>query len=191
VRLRLTGGDLERHIDFPALRFVPLSLDASAWTIVADGDAGAASTQSLQAAPPPGHPLADDTPALRVEYDFAAGWKYAMIKPAGGTTAIDERPASLGVWVKGDGSGNILRCRFTDAAGQTFQPDGPRLTFFDWQFVEFPLDGQRAGHWGGDKSGAVHYPIRLDTLLLIDSHARQPTRGAITVAAPTLIYRDE
>lgn len=191
VRLRLTSPDHKTHLDLPAERFVPLTLDSTAWTIVAEGDANTASTQAIATIPAPGHPLADDAPAMRINYDFAAGWKYAMVRPTAGTLPLQARPTALGVWVKGDGSGNILRCRFVDSAGQTFQPDGPRLTFHDWRFIEFPLTGERAGHWGGDKSGVVKHPIQLDTLLLIDSHARQPTRGAPAIASPTLIYRDD
>jgi hypothetical protein len=121
-----------------------------------------------------------------IDYAFEPGWRYVTLQSKGLSPTLN-RPGRLGLWVEGDGSGNILRCRFTDSAGQTFQPDGPKLNFTGWRFVDFPLDGLRAGHWGGDKSGVVKFPIRLDTLVLIDSAARQKTGGTVRVAGPTLI----
>jgi hypothetical protein len=93
------------------------------------------------------------------------------------------------MWIKGDGSGNALRCRFTDLNDQTFQVDGPRLDFTGWRYVEFPLDGRRAICWGGNKSGVVNFPIQLQSLLLIDSAAKQKTAGTVMVAAPMILQQ--
>ena len=177
-------------VDLPLHRFQPLGFTADAWTISAEGDESTKSTQSLNAFESIEHPIGPESPTVAIEYAFQKGWKYALLRPAGGPMPITGQPAALGMWVWGDGTGNILRCRFTDSAGQTFQPDGPKLDFYRWTYVRFPLDGTQAGHWGGDKSGVVKYPIQLETLLLIDSHARQPTEGTIKVAMPVLIYGD-
>jgi hypothetical protein len=36
----------------------------------------------------------------------------------------------------------------------------------------------------------VHYPIKLETILLIDNADRQKTSGTVYVSSPTLVYRD-
>jgi hypothetical protein len=78
--------------------------------------------------------------------------------------------------------------RFVDSTGQTFQPDGEKLSFTGWKYIRFALDGARAGRWGGAADGIVRYPIRLDTLLLIDNVSRQPAHGELLIADPTLIF---
>ena len=78
--------------------------------------------------------------------------------------------------------------RFTDATGQTFQPVAEPIRWKGWRYVAFDLDGRRGGHWGGANDGVVHYPIRLDTLLLIDKRRDRTGRGEVYVAAPTLEY---
>ena len=100
---------------------------------------------------------------------------------------IPGKPLVLTVWVKGDGSGNHLRCRFQDSKGETFQPSFGPLSWKGWKRVEMPLDGKEAGHWGGDQNGAVDYPIRWDSLFLIDS-MREAGSGSIEFAFPLLIY---
>jgi hypothetical protein len=180
------GGQLEATAHAP--RFVPLSLDPTHFEIRAEGDGNVKSTQSFAEAPaPPGAPVKFET-SLRIDYTFDAGWKYALLKPRGAAAKIDGKPIALAFWLKGDGSGNIPRVRFADSTGQTFQPDGERLVYKDWRYVSYSLDGSGAGRWGGAADGVVHYPIRLDTLLLIDSAARQATSGSVHIAAPALIY---
>ena len=83
----------------------------------------------------------------------------------------------------------MARMRFTDATGQNFQPDGGRVTWQGWRYVTFPLTGgPDLGHWGGANDGTIHYPIRLDTLFLLDNVSRQKTEGTLDIAAPVLVY---
>ncbi|MCZ7634596.1 MAG: hypothetical protein M5U12_00080 [Verrucomicrobia bacterium] len=97
---------------------------------------------------------------------------------------------ALGLWVYGDQSGNALRLRVTDSAGQTFQPNGPRLDWTGWRWVEFELkDLKSAGHWGGANDGVARGWLHLDTLLLVDS-TRDATTGTLHFAGPVLVRRD-
>jgi len=128
-------------------------------------------------------------PAVRISYRFDPGWKFVCLKPkVPDQQKIDAVPTHLGLWIKGDGSGNIPRMRFVDSTGQTFQPSAEKLSYTDWRYIEFPLDAEHAGHWGGANDGQIHYPIRLETLLLIDSAARGPTSGIVYISSPILIY---
>src|SRR5262249_1581170 len=156
-------------------RMRSIEIHADHFELRADGDPKVQSTQSFSVAQAPdGLPMPGE-PCFKIDYAFEPGWKFVCLSPNTEQQKIDGRPTSLGMWLKGDGSGNIPRMRFVDSTGQTFQPDGERLTFTDWRYILFPLNGTAAGHWGGANDGMVHYPIRLETMLLIDSAARQKT----------------
>ncbi len=88
----------------------------------------------------------------------------------------------------GDGEGNSPRLRFVDSTGQCFQPAAPPVARKGWRYVTFAMDGTEAGHWGGANDGVVHYPIRWDTLFLLDSARQQRTQGTIHLAGPMVVY---
>jgi hypothetical protein len=90
------------------------------------------------------------------------------------------------MWVYGDGSGDLLRTRFTDATNQTFQPNGEPITWKGWRYVTFSLLGDHAGRWSGADDGIVHYPIHMNTMVLIDSPGGRGGHGDVTVAGLTL-----
>ena len=136
---------------------------------------------------PPGLPNPPES-ALKITYRFEPGWKFVRVAPT--TVAlkkIDGQPRRFGVWIFGDGHGNIPRLRFVDATGQTFQPDGEPITWTGWRYAVFPMDGTHAGHWGGADDGVIHYPIAWDSLFLLDSAKRGGTAGTVYIAGPMLI----
>ena len=140
------------------------------WRVALDGnDAVVAKARwfhhSFDAAPPqPGL-----TKQIELQYQFAEGWRFAMLQPPKGQRALSGRPKVFGAWVHGDGSRNMLRCRFVDSTGQTFQPDYGVIDWTGWRWVTMPLDGDGGGHWGGANDGVVHYPIGWDSIALVDN----------------------
>ena len=130
---------------------------------------GLASARTAEA--PAGLPQARITTAVRIDYRFGNGWRYALLAPPAALEDkdIEGKPQRLGMWVFGDNSGNHLRCRFRDATGQVFQPTYGRLNWTGWRWITMPLTGEEAGHWGGANDGVVHYPVRLDSLVVIDN----------------------
>jgi hypothetical protein len=159
------------------------------YVVMPDGDPKVASTQSVSVAAPADGPPAPGIGCLRLTYQFAQGWKFVQIRFTDASrNRIEGKPAALGVWIHGDGKGNIPRLRFVDASGQTWQPDGEPITWTGWKWVTFPLDGSRSGRWGGADDGVIHYPICWDALFLLDSAGRRESEGVIHIAAPTLIY---
>lgn len=143
----------------PAQRFIPYPVTWTEVRAVKDGDPKL--QWELNAAPG-----ADD--ALTVTYAFVPGWTFwraAEQKP----TTLPGKPTALGLWVKGDGSGNLVRMRFRDSTGQTFQPDDGTMTWTGWRWVTFPFTARNAGHWGGANDGVVHFPLIIDTLFLLDN----------------------
>jgi len=173
----------------PPKAFEPLGGFArlpAGWNVLPDGDAKVLFTATLTAGTPAmGHPF-PGTAILRLEYAFGDGWKFARIAPTK-DMLIAGKPESFGLWIHGDGTGNLARLRFTDATGQTFQPDGFAVNWKGWRYVVFPMDGTEAGHWGGAGDGVVRYPIRWDTLLLIDSANQRATKGTVWIGGPVLI----
>ena len=159
-----------------------------AYRVVGDGDGQVASTQTASPASPPDGPPAPAVATLKIAYSCEAGWKFVRLVPQGDEMKkIEGRPRALGLWLYSDGTGNSPRVRFTDATGQTFQPAADPMKWKGWRWVEFRLDDPHAGHWGGAGDGRIHYPIRWDTLLLIDNVGRQKVQGEVYLAAPTLI----
>ena len=168
-------------------RIVPIP--GSRFTVSTDGDSKVAADVKLTETPaPPGLPSPYGTPAaMRIDYRFDPGWKFLEVRP---DTAlpVDGKPNRFGIWLYGDRSGNVPRLRFTDATGQTFQPDGDAVTWTGWRWITFPMDGSHAGHWGGPNDGSIHYPIHWDSLFLLDNATRARTAGTVYLFGPTLFY---
>ncbi len=157
----------------------------TAYQLHADGDSKVASEQTYGLGPadavaPIGGPLA-------ITYRFDKGWKFLRLAPFA-PKDLPGNPTAIGMWVKSDDSGNIIRLRVTDSTGQTFQPDAGKLTWSGWQWCEFDLASATGGHWGGANDGKPHAPLKLDTLFLLDqANPAQPSAGSVQIAGPMVI----
>jgi polysaccharide biosynthesis protein PslG len=189
------GSTVLEH-DFGLIQPLP-SLDAHAMKAEPDGDKNSAAEFSLSES--------DESPAngvgnsVKLHYSFSSGWKFVSLKPK--DTSIPQsnehgatekgQPQKFGLWIKSDGQGCMIRLRFTDATGQVFQPDGAALHWKGWRYVTFSLTSSHlrmTAHWGGANDGEVHYPIKWDSILLLDNTSRQPLQGDIYLSAPMLSY---
>ena len=176
-------------LELPPQRFLPLAdTILTGCRIVADGDARIASQQSIAAASAP-EPLPGlDIPVVKLTYRCDEGWKFFRVVPADGDSRqITGEPRGLGLWIYGDGRNTIPRLRIVDATGQTLQPSGDTIDWTSWRYVEFDFNAP-AGHWGGANDGVLHFPLRWDTLILLDNVSRLKTEGTLYLASPTLIY---
>lgn len=147
-----------------------------AWRAWVDGDAKVEGKAEVRFAEAPEPAPTGARSAMRLDYRFAKGWRFACANLPEGAIAIEGKPKAVGMWVYGDGSGNMLRCRITDSTGQTFQPDYGPITWTGWRFVTMRLDGGFPGFWGGANDGIVHYPIRWEAVLLVDSNQQSADR---------------
>jgi len=99
-------------------------------------------------------------------------------------------PKELGVLIEGDGSGNRVRLRFTDARGRTYQPDGGAMTEKKPYYFSFPLNDASVSHWGGTESNVpddmIAYPIRFDSLV-IDGTRSGTGPHSITLLSPMVV----
>ncbi len=161
------------------------SLSSVGLQVVPDGNPAIGSHIMSSIAIPPVEPGKIKQAVACVTYSFDEGWKFLRISPIKPLHFVG-RPVALGEWVYGNGTGNGLRLRFTDSTGQTFQADGGQMDWTGWRYVQFSLTGSDS-YWGGADDGTVHYPISLDTLLLVDG-LRKASEGTVYLARATLIY---
>ena len=183
----------------PILGLRPLrDMSSKVANLVAEGDAKVGSSQRLEISSP--GPI--DSPVggasreiTTLKYQFEAGWKFLRVVGNGlipPLTSEDETPAKkLGLWIYGDAKGCQPRLRFLDSTGQCFQSDGQKIDWTGWRYVTFPLQATGSGplaHWGGANDGKIHYPIKWDTIFLLDNVSRRAIDGQVYLSAPTLIY---
>jgi polysaccharide biosynthesis protein PslG len=163
-------------------------LPAGDYRVVPDGDPKVSSSIRAEVAPAPPGLANTSARAVRISYDFDKGWKFLRLEPErAGRAPLAGKPAAFGAWVFGDGSGDVLNARYTDASGQTFQPTAGRIDWRGWRCVSFSLRGDNSGHWGGADDGVIHYPIHLDTLLLVDSPGGRGGKGTLYATGFTLM----
>lgn len=117
--------------------------------------------------------------------DFPDGWRYFVVTPT--RKEIPNDAMAVGMWVKGDGSGDALRCRFVDAKGQVYQPTYGNVDWTGWRWITMPLDDPSVGSWGGPQDGVIHAPIRWDSVVLLDSSTQKAHSAHIRFSGITLI----
>lgn len=124
----------------------------------------------------------------KLDYSFGAGWKFIRVFHDG-LIPIEDKPVAVKIWVKGDGGHGVGRLRMADAGRETFQPEFGTLNFTDWRCVEADMTGANAGHWGGKNTGRITYPIKWETLFLLDNVGGRETKGTIYLG-PAMLYYD-
>jgi hypothetical protein len=152
-----------------------------------DGTQPVSSTATI-ALPAAGAPFAG-MGALKLGYDLsAAPADVRLVVRDAALAPIEGQPKALGLWLDGDDSGVLPYLRFADSSGQLFQEGGGPIDWQGWRYVLIYMDTPRGRHWGGANDGVIHYPIRWDSLLLIENPFPHPMQGSLYVSAPTLLY---
>ncbi len=189
VKIEVGGQVL---LEQPARRFTSIPADPFlASRVLPDGDAKVRSRQTIEVASVPFDPPGTGQAAMvRISYQMEAGWKFIQAAPPANTAvAIPGQPTAFGCWIHSPApSGLSPRMRVKDATGQVWQPTGEPLNATGWQYVEFPLDAARCGHWGGRNDGVIHYPLSWEAFILLDNVARTPTAGSVTLTVPLVVY---
>jgi hypothetical protein len=184
------------RVSLKDVRTIPVH--SSSLSLTSDGERGAESTQELSMAAPQAGLVQPELPSARIVYRFRKGWRFIQIEPTTlktveliGEAGEQRAPLGFGLWLYGDSKGCQARLRFIDSTGQTFQPDGPKIDYTGWRYVNYSMESppdHTLSHWGGANDGVIHYPIRWDSIFLLDNVSRQPVEGEIYLSAPTLIY---
>lgn len=183
----LTAPNGELLAALPEIRFSPAgSIESS--VLLYDGDSKVPAEAALDSG------CQEDAPGLPcagLNLRIGAGARFLRLAANPGKLAIPDNAVALGVWVRGDASGVFLRLRFTDSAGQVFQPAGVCVNWRGWRWVEIPIAGDdaRAAFWGGAADGVPRGPLTLDTLLLLDKPGPGPLTSHIAVSTLFWIRR--
>eukprot|EP00026_Physarum_polycephalum_P003310 Phypoly_transcript_03320.p1 GENE.Phypoly_transcript_03320~~Phypoly_transcript_03320.p1 ORF type:complete len:387 (+),score=71.69 Phypoly_transcript_03320:1278-2438(+) len=124
-------------------------------------------------------------PSFALHYSFAANiWTYFSVMPSS-LLAISGTPTRVGMWIYGDGSGNVVSIRLQDATGQTLQYQFGAITWTGWNYVTLTLTNP--GFWGGANDGVMHPPLSWDTFFILDND-NIANSGTIYFSAPTCLY---
>lgn len=156
------------------------------YTVQLDGDAKVPAEAKLTYVKAPSGAPADI--CAKLDYSFDSGWRFVRIAQ-GLRIPILEKPLYAKAWVKGDGGNGAGRLRIRDAGDQTFQPDFGTLSFTDWRCLEADMTGKAAGHWGGNDDGRMAYPVKWDTLFVLDNVGGGASKGSIYLG-PVMLYYD-
>jgi len=164
----------------PMSTYRTLTSSPGDWRVVEDGDAAVTATHTFAPGTADVVPGLDDLATLDLDYRLERGWKFLRLVPRAPMGIGNSR--TIGMWIHGDGSGNVVRMRMIDASGQVFQLDGGKLTHIGWKWTTFTL-GNHTAHWGGANDGVVKPPLKLDTLLLLDqADQSKPSHGTVRIA---------
>lgn len=156
------------------------------YAVQLDGDAKVPAEAKLTYCKAPGGAPAGV--CAKLDYSFDNGWRFVRVSQ-GLPVPIVEKPLYTKIWVKGDGGSGAGRLRIKDSGDQTFQPDFGPLNFTDWRCIRAEMTGKNAGHWGGKDDGRIAYPIKWDTLFILDNVGGGATKGAVYIG-PMMLYYD-
>jgi len=163
----------------------PLEVTTKTATALNDGDGNVRATFTLEDLQSP--PEAPVTTAIRLNYDFADGWKFVRIAPPA-LVPLDGKPRAIGVWVYGNQSLGYMCTRVTDATGRIYQPVFGQLDFTGWRFLTAPLDDPTVYHWGGvDTTTGITYPLSVNTFVCVDS-TKKAVKDTVTFAGFQVMY---
>ncbi|MDR3707959.1 MAG: cellulase family glycosylhydrolase [Capsulimonadaceae bacterium] len=127
---------------------------------------------NIPATPAPANvvPAGPDAPspyAIEYPYKIAPTWLYTLLKPHA-TLQIPDDATEIVLWIKSTVDNCGLGSRYLDATKQTFQPGLGRTDTEGWRAVHLTLRTQ-VYSWGGASDGLQHLPLRLDSLVNVDS----------------------
>lgn len=128
-------------------------------------------------------------PSCRLRYDIKEDPGFFKLMPHK-DVPIAQKPVEVGMWIRGDGTGEVARCRFVDSNGQTFQPEGFKIDWLGWRYKSMPLNGSNCGFWGGPADGKPQPPYKWDSIFLLDS-AGKSSRGTIYIGPMMLVSEPE
>ncbi|HEY6293782.1 MAG TPA: hypothetical protein VI455_19685 [Terriglobia bacterium] len=166
----------------------PVGSVPAGYHLIAEGGADSAVSALAIGLPPEGPPQTGMA-ALQIAFRLpAAGSSLRIVSTDPKLAQIEGEPRALGLWLRGDASGTLPYLRFTDSTGQTFQEGGGPINWHGWRYVLILMDTPRGTHSGGANDGVIHYPIRWDSLFMIENASREESQGRVYLSGVTLVY---
>lgn len=127
--------------------------------------------------------------ALKLGYSFDVGARAAALVPPQTVSGVEHTGAlnTLGMWIYGDGSKNLLSVRYGDSTGQQFESSPTGIDWLGWRYIQVPLNGAGATWVGGAGDGVVHGPVRITSPAVLRSQGGVASGGAIVIAGATVL----
>jgi hypothetical protein len=122
----------------------------------------------------------------KLQYSFNGHNQAVDFAPPGGAIPLPGKPVRIGLWVRGDNSGNYLSAWLRDAHGELFKvrlgavsaaADGWR--YYESRIQTFYYGWERAG--GSPANGAPDYPLQFVSFRLENTPDEPPGNGTIYV----------
>jgi polysaccharide biosynthesis protein PslG len=125
--------------------------------------------------------------AARISYSFPSAANEYLVFRRERPALIPSRPYAVGLWVYGDGSGNLLKVWLRDAEGEVLQYTLGAVGAPGWRMLQTQL-GAPVAPWdriSGEGNGAIDFPVRVEALVLDD--APDSFAGAGTILIDDLV----
>ncbi|HMO57031.1 MAG TPA: glycosyl hydrolase [Roseiflexaceae bacterium] len=119
--------------------------------------------------------------AAQLNYTFTTNTNDYVVFRRDRGMLVPDRPYAIGMWVYGDGSGNLLKIWLRDGEGEVFQYTLGAVGPAGWRLLQTPIGGTVAP-WdriSGDGNGRLDLPIRIEAIVLDDQPDSFQGRGTI------------
>lgn len=131
--------------------------------------------------------------SARLDYSFpTTGNDYVVFRRDRGAL-IPGQPYAIGIWVHGDGSGNMLKVWLRDGEGEVLQYTLGSIGAPGWRLLQAPIGGV-VPQWDRiteEGNGRLDMPIRLEAIVLDDLPDSFRGRGTIYLDDLTAISGPE
>lgn len=121
--------------------------------------------------------------AARIRYDFPSSANEYVVFRRERPARVPGRPYAIGLWVYGDGSGNLLKVWLRDAEGEVLQYTLGAVGSPGWRLLQAQIGGEVAP-WdritdGGN--GRPDFPLRVEAIVLDDAPDSFAGSGEIVI----------
>ena len=158
-----------------------------AYTTVEDFEGGGAwsrSTHSVGSLTSSGEQKQGGNASGKLQYNFDGRNQAVDFAPPGGPPPLPGKPARIGLWARGDNSGNYLSAWLRDRDGELFKArmGAVSATSDGWRYYEsrvqtYYFDWERAG--GSPANGTPDYPLHFVSFRLENTPDEPPGGGTV------------
>ncbi|MEN6520147.1 MAG: cellulase family glycosylhydrolase [Armatimonadota bacterium] len=117
-----------------------------------------------------------EIPSCRIRYDLKESGSFALTTD--NEIPIAARPMAIGMWIRGNGTGEIACSRFIDSSGKIFQTEGFKIDWTGWRYKSMFLDGKTMS------------TCKLDSIFLLDADGKV-SKGTIYIGPVMVVSLPE
>jgi polysaccharide biosynthesis protein PslG len=121
--------------------------------------------------------------AAQISYRFPSGANEYLVFRRERPAITPGAPYALGLWVHGDGSGNLVKLWLRDAEGEVLQFTLGAVGAPGWRLLQAQIGGE-VPSWdriAGEGDGRVDFPVRVEAIVLDDAPDTFAVAGTIVI----------